>query len=435
MRRCSKWWRTRRSESCAARKASPSIPLAFFFLLIGFAVLERASFALSLSRCRGIDALLVRLEAPTRNSPERRSRCVATLRESPSSAWNPRSVSRRSAPSCHTAGKPLCRPARQRACVPAIERCTPRARSGQRRSLSTSPRACMIYPNGYVVVKLAALAVRPPATWVLAGDPDLSVIHVRGIAGESDMSRPRVTTVRSGVSPAARRARDLGRERSGAPPGARPVGPSRILACDSLPRQSRQEQGAGGGGRAGRELVHQREEVAVVLRASVDEQDCCSTARAHDADESLPHREIEDALPGRIRCRARVARQASAPDVAARDRHAARVGDAGLTVVMPRPARRHFLGLYELDLLAAGCDGDGRLIEVGGEMRDGGHDEIVRAGDADDGAGGNAAHRRGGADQVPVGGKSERLERAALLGNVNKAAGQRDLRRGAVRHE
>src|SRR5207302_5585854 len=42
-----------------ARKASPSIPLTFF-LLIGFAVLERASFALSLSRCRGIDALLVR---------------------------------------------------------------------------------------------------------------------------------------------------------------------------------------------------------------------------------------------------------------------------------------------------------------------------------------------------------------------------------------
>src|SRR5438128_12245782 len=87
MRRCSKWWRTRGSESCAARKASPSIPLAFF-LLIGFAVLERASFALSLSLCRGIDALLVRLEAPTRHSPERRSRCVATLRESPSSAWN-----------------------------------------------------------------------------------------------------------------------------------------------------------------------------------------------------------------------------------------------------------------------------------------------------------------------------------------------------------
>src|SRR5439155_20674422 len=98
MRRCSKWWRTRGSESCAARKASPSIPLVFF-LLIGFAVLERASFALSLSRCRGIDALLVRLEAPTRHSPERRSRCVATLR----------------------AGKPRCRPARERACVPAIE--------------------------------------------------------------------------------------------------------------------------------------------------------------------------------------------------------------------------------------------------------------------------------------------------------------------------
>src|SRR5207237_3295872 len=78
MRRCSKWWRTRGSESCAARKASPSIPLAFFFLLIGFAVLERASFALSLSRCRGIDALLVRLEAPMRHPPERRSRCVAT---------------------------------------------------------------------------------------------------------------------------------------------------------------------------------------------------------------------------------------------------------------------------------------------------------------------------------------------------------------------
>src|SRR6266446_1607447 len=71
MRRCSKWWRTRESESCAARKASPSIPLAFF-LLIGFAVLARASFALSLSRCRGIDALLVRLEAPTSHSPERR---------------------------------------------------------------------------------------------------------------------------------------------------------------------------------------------------------------------------------------------------------------------------------------------------------------------------------------------------------------------------
>src|SRR5438876_9708479 len=32
MRRCSKWWRTRGSESCAARKASPSIPLVFFSL-------------------------------------------------------------------------------------------------------------------------------------------------------------------------------------------------------------------------------------------------------------------------------------------------------------------------------------------------------------------------------------------------------------------
>src|SRR5439155_26040353 len=180
------------------RKASPSIPLAFFFLLIGFAVLARASFALSLSRCRGIDALLVRLEAPTRHSPERRSRRVATLRESPSSAWNPRSVSRRSAPSRHTAGKPRCRPARERACVPAIERCTPRARCGQRRSHSTSARACVVYPNGYVAVKLAALAIGSRDTWFFAGDPDLSVIHGRSITGRSDMSGPRVTSARAG---------------------------------------------------------------------------------------------------------------------------------------------------------------------------------------------------------------------------------------------
>src|SRR5437667_2896849 len=185
MRRCSKWWRTRGSESWAARKASPSIPLAFFFLLIGFAVLERASFALSLSRCRGIDALLVRLEARTRHSPERRSRCVATLR----------------------AGKPRCRPARERACVPAIERCNPRARCGQRRSPGTSAQACVVYPNGYVAVKLAALAVRRPATWFVAGDPDLSTIHARSVAVRSDMPRPRVTSLGSDVTGGRRRAR------------------------------------------------------------------------------------------------------------------------------------------------------------------------------------------------------------------------------------
>src|SRR5437660_10505059 len=192
MRRCSKWWRTRGSVSCAASKASSSIPLSFFFLLIGFAVLERASFALSLSRCRGIDALLVRLEAPTRHPPERRSRCVATLRESPSSAWNrdwfpgdrrlraiqPVSLDVGQHVSAHR--------------VPAIERCTPRARCGQRRSRSTSTRACLVYPNGYVAVKPAALAVRPRATWFFAGDPDLSVIHGRSVTGRSDMSGPRV---------------------------------------------------------------------------------------------------------------------------------------------------------------------------------------------------------------------------------------------------
>src|SRR5437667_193495 len=204
MRRCSKWWRTRGSESWAARKASPSIPLAFFFLLIGFAVLERASFALSLSRCRGIDALLVRLEAPTRHSPERRSRRVATLR----------------------AGKPRCRPARERACVPAIERCTPRARCGQRRSRSTSARACVVYPNGYVAVKLAALAVRPRATWFFAGDPDLSVIHGRSVTGRSDMSGRRVTSARPRGAEARRRQDE---DPSSLPPRTAPRSPTAPL--------------------------------------------------------------------------------------------------------------------------------------------------------------------------------------------------------------
>jgi len=47
--------------------------------------------------------------------------------------------------------------------------------------------------------------------------------------------------------------------------------------------------------------------------------------------------------------------------------------------------------VHQLHQLAAGSDGDGRLVEVGGKVRDGRHDEIIGPGDADDGTAGMPA--------------------------------------------
>ena len=131
---------------------------------------------------------------------------------------------------------------------------------------------------------------------------------------------------------------------------------------------------------------------------------------AEDGDDAVAHVEVEHRLADRIgRCTG-VGCEAARAEVAARHRHAARVGDADLAVVVGGPAGGDFLGGDQLDRRVATRDRYGRLVGVGGQVCDRGDHEVVEAGDADDGAGGDAGDRGRGAAQVAVAAQRECLE-------------------------
>ena len=117
----------------------------------------------------------------------------------------------------------------------------------------------------------------------------------------------------------------------------------------------------------------------------------------------------------------------SRSEAAARNRHAARVGDTSLAVVIGRPAGRDLLGGDYLDGTEPADDWNGRLVGIAGQVRDRRHDQILKPGDADNNAGGNSGNRRGAAQNIAVSPKRKCLEGAALFRDVGIVARKRNL--------